>query len=148
MNFNRSTQPVSQAGIPQSSVPRLDNIAKLAAIGGRVLVALLFIVAGVAKILNPAPFIEHMMRFGVPSFLLRAVIALELGAGSALLIGWRVRDSAAALAVFCLMTATIFHHQLWINGERTSFFKDLAIAGGLWVMAASAAVHTRTRSLG
>jgi putative oxidoreductase len=61
------------------------------------------------------------------------------------LIGWRVRDAAGALAIFCVMTAAIFHHQLSINAERTLFFKDLAIAGGLFVMAASAAASARTK---
>jgi putative oxidoreductase len=113
---------------------------KIVTIGGRALVALLFVLAGVVKIFNPKPFLEHMTQFGVPTFLLPAVIVLELGAGLALLIGWRVRYGAGALAVFCVMTATIFHFQLGISAERTSFFKDLAIAGGLLVLAASAPV--------
>jgi putative oxidoreductase len=116
----------------------MEHIEKIVTIVGRVLVALLFVIAGVAKVLNPKPFLEHMTQFGVPTFLLPAVIALELGAGLAILIGWRVRYAAGALAVFCVMTATILHHQLGISAERTSFFKDLAIAGGLLVMAASA----------
>ena len=53
--------------------------------------------------------------------------------------------NAGALAIFCVMTAAIFHHQLGINSERTLFFKDLAIAGGLMVMAASAAVNARAK---
>lgn len=117
---------------------------KIVRIGGRALVALLFILAGVVKVLNPAPFLEHMAHFGVPAFLLPAVIALEVGAGLATLIGWRVRDAAGALAIFCVLTAAIFHHQLGINAERTLFFKDLAIAGGLFVMAAGAAAAKTT----
>jgi putative oxidoreductase len=115
-------------------------------IGGRALIALLFILAGTVKILNPRPFLEHMTQFGVPTFLLPAVIALELGAGLILLIGWRVRDAGAALALFCVTTAIVFHHQFAISAERTLFFKDLAIAGGLLAMASSAAAHTRRRS--
>jgi putative oxidoreductase len=117
---------------------------KLVMIAGRALVATLFILAGVVKIINPTPFLEHMAHFGVPRWLLPAVIALELGAGLAVLIGWRIRYTAGALAIFCVLTAAIFHYQLWINAERTSFFKDLAIAGGLLLMAASAA-RTRTQ---
>jgi putative oxidoreductase len=117
----------------------MEQIEKIVTIGGRALLALLFILAGVVKILNPKPFLEHMTQFGVPTLLLPAVIALELGAGLATLIGWRVRDAAGALAIFCVLTAAIFHYQLWINAERTSFFKDLAIAGGLFVMAAASA---------
>jgi putative oxidoreductase len=72
----------------------------------------------------------------------------ELGAGVAILTGWRIRDAAGALAIFCAMTAGIFHYQLWINAERTLFFKDLAIAGGLMVMAAGAAARARTKRSG
>lgn len=143
MSTNTSTQPVDQMSIRPAPSPRMEQIEKIVTIVGRALVALLFVIAGVAKVLNPKPFLEHMTQFGVPTFLLPAVIALELGAGLAILIGWRIRDAAGALAIFCVMTAAIFHHQLWINTERTLFVKDLAIAGGLLVMAASAAARAR-----
>jgi putative oxidoreductase len=139
--FDTSIQPAIPAPVP------LERIEKIAAICGRALVALLFILAGAVKIINPKPFLEHMMQFGVPTFLLPVVIALELGAGLATLVGWRIRDAAGALAIFCVMTATIFHHQLGISAERTSFFKDLAIAGGLLMIAATAAAQARRKRL-
>lgn len=106
-------------------------------LGGRALLALLFILAGVAKIIGPEPFLAHMAAFGVPAILLPAVIALEIGAGVAVLLGWRLPYSAGALAAFCVLTAAIFHHDLSDKAERTLFFKDLAIAGGLMVLAAA-----------
>src|SRR5580704_11448674 len=146
MNLNTSIQPASPMNVPTTPSPSgSDLLARILTIGGRVLVATLFILAGVLKMVGPKPFLEHMAQFDVPTFLLPAVIALELGAGLATLIGWRVRDAAGALAIFCVMTAGIFHHQLWINAERTLFLKDLAIAGGLFVMAASAAARARTK---
>ena len=131
---------------PAGPGTRMEHVENIVRIVGRALVAMLFILAGVAKIINPKPFLEHMIRFGVPEFLLPAVIALELSAGIALLIGWRTREAAGALAFFCVLTATIFHYQLWINTERTLFFKDLAIAGGLFLVAANAAARLRMRS--
>jgi putative oxidoreductase len=89
-----------------------------------------------------------MAQFGVPAFLLPAVIALELGAGLALLLGWRLREAAGALGIFCLLTAAIFHHQLWIKPELTLFLKDLAIAGGLLLLAVSAAARARAPGRG
>jgi putative oxidoreductase len=124
------------------------NLETIAALGGRALIASLFIFAGLIKILTPQPFLDHMVEFGVPAILLPGVIALELGAGVALLIGWRVREVAAVLAVFCLLTAFIFHHELGIKTERTLFFKDLAIAGGLFTMATTAAVIQRLARAG
>jgi putative oxidoreductase len=120
---------------------------KIVMIIGRVLVATLFILAGVVKVINPKPFLEHMTQFGVPTFFLPAVIALELGGGLAILIGWRVREAAGALGIFCVLTAAIFHHQLGIKTETTLFLKDLAIAGGLLALAAGSAARERTREL-
>src|SRR5262245_7634775 len=116
------------------AVSDMERAGTIVTLGGRALVAMLFIFAGIVKIVDPTPFLEHMNAFSVPTFLLPAVIALELGAGLAILIGWRLREAAAALAVFCVLTAVIFHYQLWIKPERTLFFKDLAIAGGLALM--------------
>lgn len=145
MSGNISARPASQMGGLQAS-PAIELGEKLARIGGRALAAMLFIAAGIAKITHAEPYLAHMTRFDVPTFLLPAVIALELGAGLALLFGWRVRDAAGLLAIFCVMTATIFHHQLWIGAELTSFFKDLAIAGGLFAMAANASSLDRARN--
>lgn len=146
MSTKTSIEAISPTSRPTVSLTRIEETERIAAIGGRALVAMLFIVAGVAKILGPEPFLGHMTRFGVPTFLFPAVIALELVAGLVLLIGWRVRDAAGALAIFCVMTAVIFHHELAISAERTSFFKDLAIAGGLFAMAASAAARARAKT--
>ena len=112
--------------------------ARVLGIGGRALIALLFVLAGIAKILGPRPFLEHMRQFHVPTVLLPAVIALELGAGATLLVGFRSREAAAALALFCILTAAVFHRGWADRAERTLFFKDLAIAGGLLVVAAAA----------
>jgi putative oxidoreductase len=145
MNTTTSTQAAGLDSRPALPPTRMEFMEKIVTIGGRALVATLFVLAGLAKILNPKPFLEHMTHFGVPTFLLPAVIALELSAGLAILIGWRIRDAAGALAIFCVMTAAIFHYQLWVNTERTLFFKDLAIAGGLFMMAANAAARARTK---
>ena len=109
-----------------------------ALVAGRALIALLFIGAGVSKVLGPAPFLAHMAEHHVPGVLLPAVAALEVGAGAAVLLGWRLLYSAGALAAFCIATALVFHTNLGDHAERTSFFKDLAIAGGLAALAATA----------
>jgi putative oxidoreductase len=106
---------------------------------GRTLLALLFILAGAAKIAGPQPFLDHMAAHHIPGVLLWPVILLELSAGVAVLIGWQLPFAAGALGLFCIATAIGFHLDLANKVERTLFFKDLAIAGALMVIAAGAA---------
>ncbi|HEY2660366.1 MAG TPA: DoxX family protein [Caulobacteraceae bacterium] len=112
-------------------------LSHLAAVAGRVLIALLFVAAGAVKILGPKPYLDHMARRRIPAPLLVGVIVLELGAGGAVLAGWNLRCSAGALALFCLLTAAIFHTDFADKTERTAFMKDLAICGGLLAIAAA-----------
>ena len=143
---NTSTQPISQMSILSAPSPtRMERIERMLAVVGRLLIAVLFVLAGIAKILNPKPFLDHMTQFGVPTFLLPAVIALEFSGGLAVLIGWRLREAAGALAIFCILTAAIFHHELGVKAEVTLFLKDLAIAGGLLLTAVSASEHARAK---
>lgn len=102
---------------------------------GRVLLSMLFVLAGINKIIGPKPVLDHMKQEGVPGFLLPVVIALELLAGGALLIDWHGKIAAGALAVFCLATAIIFHRNFKERTERAQFFKDLALAGALAMLA-------------
>src|SRR6266566_4672175 len=64
------------------------TVTAIVTIAGRSLLALLFILAGVAKIAGPQPFLDHMAEHHIPGVLLPLVILLELGAGTALLLGW------------------------------------------------------------
>ena len=105
------------------------------AILGRTLLALLFLFAGAIKVLNPDFFVRRMAGSGVPGFLLPAVIALELGGGLALFLGWKMQYAGGVLAVFCIATAVIFHRDFANAAERNVFFKDLALAGALMFIA-------------
>jgi putative oxidoreductase len=102
---------------------------------GRLLIAVLFLLAGVAKLTGPEPFLAHMVEYGVPGQLLPLVGIFETLAAISLLTGIALRPASAALAVFCVTTAFVFHLDLGNHVERTMFLKDLAIAGGLFAMA-------------
>jgi putative oxidoreductase len=115
---------------------------------GRSLLALLFILAGAAKVAGPQPFLDHMAAHHMPGVLLPLVILLELGAGTALLLGWRLPFAAGALALFCFATAFVFHLDLTDKAERTLFVKDLTIAGALMVIAAGASQLRGVVSIG
>jgi putative oxidoreductase len=121
---------------------KLQPSGPLAAAGltvGRLLLASLFILEGWSKIRGYEAAAVYMDRYGVPSVLLPAAIALELGGGLLIAVGWQARIAAAALAAFCVATAVIFHDQLSNSNQLLHFEKDLAIAGGLLVLAVAGA---------
>jgi putative oxidoreductase len=76
-----------------------------------------------------------MEAMGVPGILLWPTIALEILGGLAVAIGYRVCIAAPALAVFTLVAAGIFHHNFSDQMQMIMFLKDLAIAGGLLILA-------------
>jgi putative oxidoreductase len=108
----------------------------MAAFPGRLLLAALFILEGWSKLRGYEAAGAYMQRFSVPSMLLPAVIAVEIGGGALLAVGWWTRWAALALAGFSLLAAGLFHGNFTDRNQMLHFEKDLAIAGGLLVLAA------------
>ena len=100
---------------------------------GRILVAAIFILSGLSKIGAPAATQGYIAAMGLPAPLLAYVgaIVVELGGGLLLLAGYRTRLVAAALAVFSIVTAFVFHHALADQNQMIHFLKNFAMAGGL-----------------
>ena len=115
----------------------------LLALIGRALLALLFIPAGFGKIAGFAGTAGYIASKGLPlpEVLTALTIALELGLGLLLLVGWQARWAALGLAIFVAIITPIFHN-FWAMPEaqqmiqRQAFFKNLAIVGGLLVLTA------------
>jgi putative oxidoreductase len=63
-------------------------------------------------------------------------VAVELGGGRLLILGYRVRPVALALAVFCVATAVSFHSNFADQNQMIHFLKNVMIAGGLLQIAA------------
>ena len=100
---------------------------------GRILVATIFILSGLSKIGAPTATQGYIAAMGLPAPLLAYIgaIVMELGGGLLLLAGYRTKVVAAALAVFSIVTAFIFHHALADQNQMIHFFKNFAMAGGL-----------------
>jgi putative oxidoreductase len=103
-------------------------------LASRLLLAWLFVHEGTTLASNFGPAAESMGKMGVPPSLLIATIALQLLGGVAIAIGWQARLGAAGLGLFCLATAVLFHQNFAIRNELLHFEKDLAIAGGMFVL--------------
>ncbi|MDJ0833903.1 MAG: DoxX family protein [Gammaproteobacteria bacterium] len=98
---------------------------------GRVLLSIIFIMAGFSKIGGYAGTQGYMESMGVPGMLLPLVILLELGGGLLLLAGWQTRIIAFLLAGFTLIAGLIFHTNFADQMQMILFMKNLAITGGL-----------------
>lgn len=103
---------------------------------GRIMLALIFIMAAVGKIQEPAGTAAYMETMNVPSILLWPTIALELLGGLAIVVGYKTRLFAFALAAFTLLAAALFHADFNDKMQTIMFMKDIAIAGGLLLLAA------------
>lgn len=101
----------------------------------RILLAHIFLLAGINKIMGYAGTQGYMDAMGVPGMLLPLVIILEVGGGIALIAGWQARLVAYALAGFTVLSAVIFHSNFAEQVQMIMFMKNFAIAGGLLLIA-------------
>lgn len=114
---------------------RRRKMSKYSSVLARVLLAHIFVLAGMSKITAYAGTQGYMEMMGVPGMLLPLVIILELGGGLALVVGWQTRWMAYALAAFSVISAVIFHSNLSDQTQMIMFMKNFAIAGGLLLLA-------------
>ncbi len=104
---------------------------------GRVLLSVMFILAGFGKVTAYAGTAGYMAAMGVPGALLPLVILLEVGGGIAILLGWQTRIAAFLLGGFTVLAGLIFHllpstgmEGMEAMTQQLMFQKNLAIAGG------------------
>ena len=103
---------------------------------GRILLTVIFIIAGIQKIADFSGTAAFMASKGLPmaNILLVPTIILELGGGLMILVGWQARWAAAALFFFVIVVTVIFH-PIWSDQELLQnyrdFIKNISILGGL-----------------
>ncbi len=115
----------------------MNNIEKSADLAGRLLIAAIFLLAGLNKIGQYDGTVAYMASQGVPGALLPLVIALEVGGAIAIILGLFTRLTALALAGFSIASALLFHANLADQMQFTLFFKNLAMAGGFLFLVAN-----------
>lgn len=105
---------------------------------GRVLLVLMFIIAGYGKITGFEGTIGYMQAHNMPMTQVLAVIAIiiELGAGIMIAVGWKARWAAAALFIFVLVASYVFHAFWAVPADQAQlqnvlFMKNLAVMGGM-----------------
>jgi putative oxidoreductase len=100
---------------------------------GRVLLAAIFVLSGVGKIFAPEATVGYIASAGLPFPQLAFIgaVLVEVVGGLLLVVGYKTRIAAIALAVFTVVAGLIFHS---VAGDQNHFIhllKNLAIAGGL-----------------
>ena len=104
----------------------------------RVLLALMFVLAGVSKLTGLEGTAGYIGSVGLPAPMVLAVASgvLELAAGVMLIVGWQTRGAALALAVFTVVASVLFHNFWALPADKAfmqqlMFLKNLAVTGGL-----------------
>jgi putative oxidoreductase len=105
---------------------------------GRILIGLPFAMSGLSKLAAYGPTTAKIAAVGLPfpPLAFAVAVAVELGGGLVLLLGYRVRPVALGLALFSLATAVSFHGDFADQNQMIHFLKNVMMAGGLLQIAA------------
>ncbi len=106
-------------------------MSSIAAVIGRILLAIIFIVSGATKLMSVAATEAMITGVGMPSGLAIPTGAFELIAGILLALGLMTRIASILLAGFTLVAALLFHNRVTDPIQSAMMLKDIAIAGGL-----------------
>ncbi|GAA4415632.1 DoxX family protein [Quisquiliibacterium transsilvanicum] len=120
-----------------------DKLQNPLALAGRLLMAVLFLPAGIAKLTGFAGTVGYISSVGLPMAQVGAALALvvEIVGAIALIAGFGTRAAAIVLAVFTLLASFFFHAYWAVPAEHQMiqqllFFKNVAVVGGLLSIAA------------
>ena len=116
----------------------MDALNRYGPLVGRLLIAAIFVFSGFGKITGFDGTVGYIASKGLPLPQLGAIAAIivELGGGILLTIGWKARWAAAAMLLFTLAAAVIFHN-FWTvpadmaQNQMIHFMKNICMAGGL-----------------
>ncbi|MBW0145427.1 DoxX family protein [Sphingomicrobium clamense] len=111
----------------------------------RLMLAMVFIVAGLQKVGSYQETVAYMESQGVSGVLLPVVLLVEIGGGLMVAAGWHARTAAGVLALFSLAAGLVFQLMPALEaydpdlfyGHISHFWKDVAIAGGMAMIVAN-----------
>ena len=113
------------------------------ALAGRILIALIFVISGYGKIAGFEGVAGYIGSKGLPmpEVLAALTVALELGGGILLILGYQTRWVALAFFLWLIPTTFIFH-KFWGIDPKTAqqmqihFLKNVSIMGGMLMLVA------------
>ena len=117
------------------------NTQGLPVLIARILLALMFLLAGLSKFAGLEGTAGYIASKGLPlpQLLALGTAALEVVGALLLIVGWHARWAALVLAAFTLL-ATMLFHNFWAMPadqqmmQQLMFMKNLSVVGGLLVV--------------
>jgi putative oxidoreductase len=114
---------------------------------GRILIAIIFVSSGIEKFMDLGATASAIGSKGLPyaNVLAAVTAAVEAGGGLLIILGWKTRLAALALAIFSALAAYYFH-DFWNQPDGPQnvnnmihFMKNVSIIGGLLMLCAAGA---------
>lgn len=122
-------------------------MAWIAAIVGRLCLAVLFVFAGIGKLADLAGTAQYITSMTtLPGSLAAPTGIFEIVAGLLLALGFMTRLVAIVLAGFVALTTVLFHYQITDPLQAQTAMRNIAIIGGLLMVFAYGQVSWRMSS--
>jgi len=111
----------------------------IAALVGRIMIALIFLQSGIEKFVHYSGTLGYMTKAGLPfpQVLLVVSAVVEIGCALALVTGWKARLGALGLVIWMIPVTLIFHNPAAGGDAMIHFMKNVAITGGLLMVFAA-----------
>jgi putative oxidoreductase len=111
----------------------MDSVAALI---GRIMIALIFLQSGIEKFTSYSMTLGYMTKAGLPfpQVLLVVSAVVEIGCALGLILGLKTRLAAIGLVIWMIPVTLIFHNPAAGGDAMIHFMKNVAITGGLLVL--------------
>ena len=110
------------------------NATRYLPFAGRLLIGLAFATSGLSKLASYSGTIDliHSSTLPLPAPLAYiGAVAVEIGCGVLMIIGFQARAAAGVLALFCVATAVFFHTNFADPNQIFHFIKNVVMTGGM-----------------
>jgi putative oxidoreductase len=109
---------------------------------GRLLIGMTFMMSGISKIMGYDGTIALIKSSTLPlppNLAYAGAIAVEVGCGLLVVLGYQTRIAASIFVLFCFATAIFFHAHFNDPNQTFHFLKNIIMAGGLLQVVANGA---------
>jgi putative oxidoreductase len=120
----------------------MNNHLRYLPFAGRLLIGLTFMMSGISKIMGYGATIALIKSSTLPlppDLAYAGAIAVEVGCGLLVVVGYQTRIAASIFVLFCFATAIFFHAHFNDPNQIFHFLKNIIMAGGLLQLVANGA---------